>query len=210
MAPTGSQPAGSRLERRLERARRNLIQAAAEIIAVKGTEGLRLREITDRADVGFGSFYTHFASKEELIAAVVRDTVETLSAPVIVESTKAIDAAEAAAMAHVWFIRLATTDPQTAQLIVNLERADVIVELAVDQNARELLERGMNSGRFRKMDIEPTLAFAVGATIAVMRGVLEGRLDSVAAETASTEAFLGVLGVAAPEAAEIAKRHRSE
>jgi AcrR family transcriptional regulator len=205
VALASSQTDGSRVARRKEQARQRLVRAAAEIIVSKGTEGLRLREIADLADVGFGSFYTHFDSKEELIAAVVKDTVQSLSAPVVAQSAQADDPAEAAAGAHRWFIRLAATDPKTAQLIVNLDRADVMLELAVDQNARQLLKRGMDSGRFRTMDVETTLAFVVGATIAVMRGVLEGRLDSTA-DIASAEAFLGVLGVDPSSAAEIARR----
>jgi AcrR family transcriptional regulator len=200
-----AQPDNSRVARRKLQARQRLVRAAAELVVSKGTEGLRLREITDLADVGFGSFYTHFDSKEELIAAIVKDTVESLSAPVVAQSAKADDPAEAAAIAHRWFIRLATTDPKTAQLIVNLERADVMLELAVDQNAREVLKRGIDTGRFRTMDIEATLAFVVGATIAVMRGVLEGRLDGTA-DIASAEAFLGVLGIDPTSAAEIARQ----
>src|SRR3979490_675582 len=112
-ASASSQPDRSRVARRKEQARQRLVRAAAQIIVSKGTEGLRLREIADLADVGFGSFYTHFDSKEELIAAVVRDTVQSLSAPVVAQSAQADDPAEAAAMAHRWFIRLAATDPNT-------------------------------------------------------------------------------------------------
>jgi AcrR family transcriptional regulator len=195
----------SRVARRREEARARLVAAAAAIIVEKGTEGLRLREIAERADVGFGSFYHHFDSKEDLVGAVVRHTVESLSAPVITQSAAVTDPAEAAAISHRWFIRLAMTDPHTAQLIVNLERADVMLELAVDRDAKEMLQRGTDTGRFRPMDVETTLAFVVGATISVMRGVLEGRLDSDA-DITSAEAFLGVLGVDPTEAAEIARR----
>jgi AcrR family transcriptional regulator len=195
----------SRVSRRQEQARQRLVAAAAEIIVAKGIEGLRLREVTERADIGFGSFYTHFATKEDLVAAVVVHTVESLLEPVVLRSFEAQDPAEAASISHRWFIRLAVTDPRTAQLIVNLERADVMLSLAVSQQAHLLLERGIASGRFRPMDVETTMTFAVGATIAVMRGVLEGRLNGTA-DIASAEAFLGVLGVDPVSAAEIARR----
>jgi hypothetical protein len=54
------------------------------------------------------------------------------------------------------------------------------------------------------MDIEPTLAFVVGATVAVMRGILEGRLEPDS-DVASAEAFLTTLGLGPREAAEIAR-----
>src|SRR5581483_11124334 len=63
-------PTVSRVARKRLQARSRLIEAASAVIAERGVEGLRLRELADRADVGFGSFYTHFASKEELVEAV--------------------------------------------------------------------------------------------------------------------------------------------
>jgi AcrR family transcriptional regulator len=195
----------SRVARRKQRAREQLVAAAAEIIAAKGTEALRLREITDRADVGFGTFYTHFDSKEDLVSAVVRHTVETLTTSMLSRLTDVTDPALSAAMSHRWFIRLAVTDPPTAWLIVNLERADVMLEMAVHQDAEDALQRGIDSGRFRAMDTQATLTFAVGATISIMRGVLEGRLPSTA-DSASAEAFLCTLGVDPVEASDLAYR----
>src|SRR3979490_2988344 len=80
-ASASSQPDRSRVARRKEQARQRLVRAAAQIIVSKGTEGLRLREIADLADVGFGSFYTHFDSKEELIAAAVKNPLQSPSPP---------------------------------------------------------------------------------------------------------------------------------
>jgi AcrR family transcriptional regulator len=40
-------------------------------MAEKGMEGVAINEITEAADVGFGSFYNHFESKESIYAAVV-------------------------------------------------------------------------------------------------------------------------------------------
>jgi AcrR family transcriptional regulator len=204
IALSKAQAGGERVARRKEQAYARLVAAAAEIIIAKGTHGLRVREITDRAHVGFGSFYSHFESKQDIIGAVVRDIVGSLAAPVAVD-----DAAEAAAISHRWFIRLAVTEPQRAQLLVNLERADVMLETSVHQGARELLTRGIETGRFRPMDIETTLTFVVGATIAVMRGVLEGKLDNTA-DIASAEAFLGVLGVDAKTAATLSRKELPE
>src|SRR5882757_9491380 len=102
-----------------------------------------VREITDRADIGFGSFYSHFASKEELIEAVVSEMIQSLSASVIADSAALGDSAEAAATAHRWFIGLATTHPEVARLIVNLDRADVLLETSVLADATAAIERGV-------------------------------------------------------------------
>jgi AcrR family transcriptional regulator len=43
-----------------------LIDAASGLIAEGRGERASIQEITGRADVGFGSFYNHFESKEQL------------------------------------------------------------------------------------------------------------------------------------------------
>jgi AcrR family transcriptional regulator len=61
----------SRSERRREDTRRRLMKATYEIISKRGLEGLVIQDITEVADVGYGSFYNHFASKEAVIEAVI-------------------------------------------------------------------------------------------------------------------------------------------
>jgi AcrR family transcriptional regulator len=195
----------TRVERRQERARARLIEAASRLIAEKGVEGLRLRDITDAADVGFGSFYSHFESKDELVEAVVIALMSSLATRLITHVQDLPDPAEAGSAAHRWFVRNAYEDPQTAWLIVHLDRADVLFQNAIMPYARPLLERGVELGRFKQMDVEVALTYVVGATIAVTRGVLEGRLGPEA-EIASAEALLGALGLDPEQAAEVARR----
>jgi AcrR family transcriptional regulator len=47
------------------------LEAALRLMAEKGMEGVAINEITEAADVGFGSFYNHFESKEAIYAALV-------------------------------------------------------------------------------------------------------------------------------------------
>lgn len=55
----------NRLERRKQRTRAALIKAAQTFIAA-GKVNVPVLEITQAADVGMGSFYNHFDSKEQL------------------------------------------------------------------------------------------------------------------------------------------------
>jgi AcrR family transcriptional regulator len=50
--------------------RRDLIDAALELVEASGTRGLSWREVARRADVSHSAPYRHFANKEELLAAV--------------------------------------------------------------------------------------------------------------------------------------------
>jgi AcrR family transcriptional regulator len=47
------------------------MKATYEIISQRGLEGLVIQDITEEADVGYGSFYNHFQSKDAIVAAVI-------------------------------------------------------------------------------------------------------------------------------------------
>ena len=59
------EPRGARRKRET---RARLLDAALRLMAQKGMEGVAINEITEAADVGFGSFYNHFESKEAIYA----------------------------------------------------------------------------------------------------------------------------------------------
>jgi AcrR family transcriptional regulator len=193
----------SRVARKRRVARQRLIEAASAVIAERGVEGLRLRELADRADVGFGSFYTHFESKEELVEAVVVELLGVLTAAIIERAAVDDDPARVAADAHRQFVRLAYDDPPRARLIVQLDHADALLETAARPILAPLLQDGLASGRFTGVDVEVAVSFIVGATIAVMRGILDGRLGP-RAEVSSARALLRVCGLSDAEAAELA------
>src|ERR1700741_5273233 len=67
--PTGErEPRGARRKRET---RVRLLEAALRLMARKGMEGVAINEITEAADVGFGSFYNHFESKDAIYRAVM-------------------------------------------------------------------------------------------------------------------------------------------
>jgi AcrR family transcriptional regulator len=196
-------PPVSRVARKRLDARRRLIEAASSVIAERGVEGLRLRELADRADVGFGSFYTHFDSKDELVEAVVASLLGGLTQAIIERAAVLDDPARVAAEAHRQFVRLAYEDPSLARLIVQLDRADALLETTTYPILAPLLESGLASGRFSGVNVEVAVSFIVGATIAVMRGIIDGRLGPHA-EVASARALLRVCGLSDAEAAALA------
>src|SRR4051812_37663198 len=75
--PDGTAP--NRLERRKRPTREALLGAAQTFIAA-GRFNVPVLEITQAADVGMGSFYNHFDSKEELFQAAVNEVLDELGA----------------------------------------------------------------------------------------------------------------------------------
>src|SRR5579872_156997 len=68
-------PPTNRQARRRRQTRTRLIRAAAALFARRGIDNTRINEITDEADVGFGSFYNHFKSKGQIVEAVLAETL---------------------------------------------------------------------------------------------------------------------------------------
>jgi AcrR family transcriptional regulator len=66
-----TEPIPERQDRRKERTRAALVTAAQQLIREGRAQSASIQNLTDLADVGFGSFYNHFATKEELFDAAV-------------------------------------------------------------------------------------------------------------------------------------------
>src|SRR5512139_2807225 len=71
------EPRGARRKRET---REKLLTAAFQLIAERGVDGVAVNEITEAADVGFGSFYNHFESKEAIHAAVFTAVLDDFGA----------------------------------------------------------------------------------------------------------------------------------
>lgn len=74
--PSTSPPGPARQDRRKERTRAALIDAAQQLVAAGDDAHSSIQAITDLADVGFGSFYNYFSSKEELFDAAAASAVD--------------------------------------------------------------------------------------------------------------------------------------
>ncbi len=65
-------------DRRKQHTRRRLLDAAALTYAASGVEGATISAITERADVGLGTFYLHFEDKDAIAVAVCTVVVNRL------------------------------------------------------------------------------------------------------------------------------------
>jgi AcrR family transcriptional regulator len=204
-APEASPAASTRGARRRAQTRARLLGAARELFARHGVEATRINEITELADVGFGSFYNHFSDKDEIVEAVLRDSTETQGAAVEALTSGFSDPAEVVAVAHRHFVRLAREDPTWGWLLVRLDVSHRLVREALGPRALRDLQLGVKAGRFDIPDLGVTLSATGGALLGVMRAVLDGELDQRADER-HAENVLRMLGLPRDEAARIARR----
>ncbi len=77
-APQSDQMPAGRAQRRAGRTRRRLLDAALQMFSDRGVDATTIEDITEGADVGKGTFYRHFSNKDEVVLALVEDSVDQL------------------------------------------------------------------------------------------------------------------------------------
>lgn len=69
-----------RFARRREHTKRELLAAAKRVFAARGYHQAKVSDIADEADVGVGTFYLHYDSKEAAFLELVEETARNLKA----------------------------------------------------------------------------------------------------------------------------------
>src|SRR5713226_126967 len=75
----GDAPA-NRFDRRRQKTRLDLIHAAELVISLKGYHQTRIADIASEADVGLGTFYLHFKTKNEIFIELIEHGAAELRA----------------------------------------------------------------------------------------------------------------------------------
>lgn len=68
----------NRMQKRSLRTRARLLQAALSAFGEKGVEATTIEDVTERADLGKGTFYRHFVSKEDIVITLIAESVQRL------------------------------------------------------------------------------------------------------------------------------------
>ncbi len=194
-----------RRARRRAETRGRLIDAARVTFARQGIDATRINEITDEADVGFGSFYNYFDSKEAIVAAVVEEAIEAAGQAIDAATSELDDPAEVVAVAHRSLLHRAAEEPDWGWLLIRLEISHDLASAALGPYAARDLDRGIDAGRFRVDDRDVALIAAGGALLGIMRAVLHGRAGPDAAEKHAA-LVLRMFGLSPSESAELAVR----
>jgi AcrR family transcriptional regulator len=80
VARTVSSPRGGRRERRRVEVRERLYRAALALFAERGYAETTVEDITEAADVGKGTFFNHFPSKEHVLATFGSERIAIIEA----------------------------------------------------------------------------------------------------------------------------------
>src|SRR2546421_5853739 len=66
-------------DRRVRRTQHLLAKALIALTLEKGYESVTIRDITERADIGYATFFRHYHSKDELLQDVSEVVIEELT-----------------------------------------------------------------------------------------------------------------------------------
>ncbi|MFI5506415.1 TetR/AcrR family transcriptional regulator [Mycobacterium sp. NPDC051804] len=167
------------LRRDAERNRQRIVAAARELFAVRGLEAT-LNDVAHHANVGVGTVYRRFATKEELLEAVFEDGIDQVAclAETALQQEDSWDG-------FVWFVEhlceLTATDRGLREMVYSTAYGGYRVECArlrLTPSITKLVEHARRDGHLRP-DVEPSDMPVIGmlaGTVSEWAGHVEPEL----------------------------------
>lgn len=176
---TNATESAPKRERRKEARPGELLDAALDLFVEKGFSATRADEVAARAGVSKGTLFLYFQSKEDLFKAVVRENIAN-KFPTWQEEFISFEGSSADMLRYAmtsWWERIGKTRASGITKLVMSEAQNFpeIAEFYQEEvikpgNAmiRRILERGVQSGEFRELDLEQAVHIIVAPMIFLM------------------------------------------
>lgn len=195
----------NRLDRRKARTRAALIRAAQTLIA-EGRTNVPILEITQAADVGMGSFYNHFETKEQLFEAAVEAVMDAYGQLLDNLTSGIEDPAEVFACSFRLTGRLHRREPELSRVLLNNALRLLSADTGLAPRVRRDIAAAVDAGRFDVEDLDVAVTMTAGALIALGH-LLHNQPDRDVEKTTDrvTEDLLRMFGVPRQRARRIAK-----
>ncbi len=196
-------PSASRQARRREETRGKLLEAARALTLERPIESMTIADITTRADVGFGSFYNHFESKEAILEATTEREAELLQNAMAQAIEAETDPAARLAFAVRYVAQHTLADPMWRWFFRHSSYGFLAIRRAMGPAFALDLAAGKRDGRFAFDDAASAAEFVFGGMLAVFAAAVAGRFDEARA-THAVVLVLRALGV--PDASVLARK----
>jgi len=196
----------TRRERRRAENRGRLLEAAVAVMLREGYDRATIAGIAREADLGFGTFYSHFESKEAIFRAAVDETGEVRTS-LLTGVLEPVDSApERIATTCALFVALAGRYPQVTRFLLDARRqAENPGREAAVHPFGDLIEDGCKTGELELADPQATVAATTGSLLGLIQEMLEGRLSCDAAASAAADVSLRVVGISPVVARKLAQ-----
>jgi AcrR family transcriptional regulator len=195
----------TRTDRRKRRNRAALLEAGYHVMAQKGIDAATMTEIADRADVGAGTVYNYFASKDDLATSVMEQVMDRLSQRIEMVTNTFTDPGQVYAFGIRNVMKAAISDHRWRWL---LRRSEVIADAmyrVMGPYAIRDIRNAVAAGRYRVEDPELAWRMATHAIVGFSLAVCDRKIAPEKIDDAVVN-LLGMVGVPRQEAWEIALR----
>ena len=170
----------ARRERRIQRKRGEILTAATQVFAQKGYASATTKDIADQADIGEGTLYNYFASKREIMLAIMAENrmyFNTLfNAPSGLANRASLvdlfDKSIEIFTSRVAFLRTILAEAWVNDEVLNnyvIERLNQVSELL-----QEFIVRQVKAGVFRQIDPALGSRLAMGMFFSLVLPSLRG------------------------------------
>jgi AcrR family transcriptional regulator len=173
--PPAPDPGPSRRERKKERTRRAIYEAAMRLFARAGFGAVTIADICEAADVGRGTFFLHFPSKAALLYEFNQRVAEEFRASLTEPRAPARE--ELCALVERMSVELvAQAEIMTAMLAEFFASPEALAAASVHGNAlpelvTEIIRRGQERGEFgRRIDARLAAASFLATAAAIISG----------------------------------------
>lgn len=196
----------SRVQKRQIRTRAQLLRAAHDLMSEKGVDETTIEQITERADVGFGTFYNYFRSKDDVAVQVLDCVVHTLGQQNRMANQEAGVSDPVAVIAN--SVRLTAQEMMTNPIWRWwLKRTDLMVRrmnLGFRTFGIEDMRRANEQGYLDLPDnnVDASWSFLIWLLAGTITDIVEGNCPPEA-ETAMAESIMRMMGVGREHATEV-------
>ena len=185
-------------EKARQRTRTRLLRAARSVMGRKGIEATAINDITEEAELSFGSFYNYFTSKEEVARAVFIEDALAMIEELDAGTSPDAGIAERVGVNIRRTIHRGLTDPVWGWFLVHsMYSINDMISTMGNPLARDILI-GNNEGAFDVVDIDSTVDCIIGGMLFLLRKILEGGRPNSAVES-MVQYILRGMGVAHDE-----------
>ena len=167
-------PRSAGYPRKRARTRRQLVSAGMRVLAESGPDGATIGAIAREAQISTGTFYNHFPSLPDLVAAVTDELTTGVQIGRETLDLIAHDPAVRVLLGTRQLLDLAADDPEAASAFVELLADVPDFRSRVRSIVAGAIEDGIAAGRFPDRDTDAVTDAVLGAVIQWMRSDLAG------------------------------------
>ncbi len=114
-----------KVDRRIQRTQRSLMDALVTLSLEKGYDAISIRDITERANVSYSTFFRHYAEKDELLSELLKTVANELTTLINHNPNKSREAEGRLIFQHVAdnqaFFRVLFSSQGTSKVMRNIQ-----------------------------------------------------------------------------------------